>query len=107
LLPNLIIAGVAGASGGPTSLITFGKEVMIYAPGEGITVRASGGIVMRSSETSFARPKVARTAAAMLFDPEPQPRGGHSRYQGRSFSRSDGMPLLHPAAASKGGEMSR
>lgn len=100
VLPNLIIAGAAGASGGPTSFTTFGKEVAIYAPGEGITVRAPGGMVMRSSGTSFASPKVARVAATMLaVNPDLGPAALIRGIASTATIGPDGMRLLHPAAA--------
>lgn len=99
-LPNLIIAGAAGATGGSTSFTTFGKEVTIYAPGEGITVRAPGGMVMRSSGTSFASPKVARVAASMLaVSPGLGPAALITGIKATSTLGPDGMRLLHPAAA--------
>ncbi|HEX8413168.1 MAG TPA: S8/S53 family peptidase [Sphingomicrobium sp.] len=100
VLPNLLIAGAAGASGGPTSFTTFGKEVAVYAPGEGITVRAPGGMVMRSSGTSFASPKAARTAAAMLaVNPDLGPAALIAGIKATATDGLDGMRLLHPAAA--------
>lgn len=99
-LPNLIVAGGAGSSGGPTAFTTFGKEVAIYAPAEGVTVRAPGGMVMRFSGTSFAAPKVARTAAAMLaVNPDLDPAALVTGLQATATAGPDGMKLLHSAAA--------
>ncbi|MDV6330101.1 S8 family serine peptidase [Asticcacaulis sp. 201] len=65
-LPNILVVGATGMNGRPTSFTSFGKFVKVYAPGEGITVRAPGGMVMRASGTSFSAPLTARAAAQML-----------------------------------------
>lgn len=99
-LPKLINAGAAGSSGGPTGFTRFGKAVAVYAAGEGVAVRAPGGMMMRSSGTSFAGPKVARTVAAMLaVNPRLDPAALIEGIVSTGTDGSDGMKLIHPAEA--------
>jgi len=64
--PNLLVVGAVGATGRPTTFTTFGKNVRLYALGEGNRVTGLGGMQMRASGTSFAAPEAARVAAQML-----------------------------------------
>lgn len=64
--PNLLVVGATGITGKPTSFTTFGRNVRLYALGEGNRVRGIGGMRMRASGTSFASPETARVAAQML-----------------------------------------
>lgn len=96
---NLLIVGGTGANGHATAFTTYGKHVRLYARAEGVTVRAPGGMVMKSSGTSFAAPLTARAAAAMLaVNPQLSPA---QLIEGLLATGTDagGLTLLHPGQA--------
>jgi hypothetical protein len=100
--PNLLIVGATGSNGRPTSFTSFGKHVRLYAPGEGVTVRTPGGMVMRSSGTSFAAPITVRAAAQMLaLAPRLTPAQLIDGLLATATKGDDGLMLLHAAAATR------
>jgi hypothetical protein len=98
-LPNILVVGAAASNGTAASFATTGGHVRLYASGVNVTVRSPGGMVMRSSGSSFAAPATARAAASMLaVAPRLSPR---QLIDGiiATATRDSGIPLLHPAAA--------
>ena len=98
--PNLLVVGAAGANGRPTAFTTYGERVRLYARGEAVTVRAPGGLRMKSSGTSFSSPMTARAAAAMLaVNPRLTPKELVEGLLATATPGDRGMKLLHPGEA--------
>ena len=98
--PNLLVVGASGTSGRPTGFTTYGKGVGIYAWGEGVPLRAPGGMRTRNSGTSMAAPLVARAAAAMLaVQPALTPAEVVKGLTATATPGEGGLKLLHAADA--------
>lgn len=100
--PNLLVVGAAGSNGHATAFTTVGERVRLYARGEGVTIRAPGGMVMKSSGTSFSAPATARAAAQMLaVNPRLTPPQLIDGLLASATQGDGALRLLHPAQALK------
>jgi hypothetical protein len=98
--PNLLVVGAAGANGRATAFTSYGSTVRLYAKGEAVSVRAPGGMTMKSSGTSFSGPMVARAAASMLaVKPQLTPAQLIHGLLATATANEDRLALLHPAQA--------
>lgn len=98
--PNILVVGAVSRSGTPAAFTTFGRKVRIYAPGDAVKGRWTGGGTLLGSGTSYAAPSIARAAAAMLaVNPGLKPAQVIEGLLATATVGESGVRLVHPARA--------